>query len=83
MESERGCYPVEDIIINVNTLPETLYRRIRGDRVRVREADGIISLIPVEAAVQSDTPLTDSLIGILKNSGIKSVNDIRDMRLGL
>ena len=30
---------------------------------------------------QSDTPLTDSLIGILAGSGVTCVNDIKDMRL--
>jgi hypothetical protein len=34
-----------------------------------------------EAAAESDTPLTDSLIGILEGSGVKCVNDIKDMRL--
>ena len=32
-------------------------------------------------AKPSSTPLTDSLLGILKGAGIKNANDIKDMRL--
>lgn len=38
---------MEDTILNVNTLPEPLFRRIRSDRVRVHEEDGVIMLTPV------------------------------------
>jgi hypothetical protein len=34
-----------------------------------------------ETSKQSETPLTDSLIGILEGTGITCVNDIKDMRL--
>jgi hypothetical protein len=72
---------MEEIIISVDILPEILHRRIRGDKVKIQETNGIISLIPLETTEKSDTPLTDSLIGILKDTGIKNVNDIKDMRL--
>jgi hypothetical protein len=38
------------MIINVNTLPEPLHRRIRSDRVRVQVHDesGIITLTPIQ-----------------------------------
>jgi len=39
---------MEDVIISVDILPEVLHRRIRGDKVKVQEADGVISLIPLE-----------------------------------
>jgi hypothetical protein len=71
---------VEDVIIDVKILPDVLCRRIRGEQVKVHEANGIISLIPLETA-KSDTPLTDSLKGILAGSGITCVDDIKDMRL--
>ena len=72
---------MEDVIISVDILPEVLHRRIRGDKVKVQENDGVISLIPLETAPKSETPLTDSLIGILKGTDIKTVDDIKDMRL--
>jgi hypothetical protein len=34
-------------------------------------------------AKPSKTPLTDSLVGILKDSEVSSVEDIRKMRLGI
>jgi len=34
-------------------------------------------------AKPSDTPVTDSLLGILKDSGIKNAGDIKAMRLGV
>ena len=38
---------MKDMIIKVNTLPETLHRRLRSERVRVREENGEIILTPV------------------------------------
>ena len=32
-------------------------------------------------AKPSSTPITDSLLGLLKDSGVNCINDIRDMRL--
>ena len=68
---------MEDVIINVDTLPEILCRRISGDKVRVRETNGVISLIPVSKA----TPIADSLVGLLKGTDIKSTDDIKNIRL--
>jgi hypothetical protein len=76
----KGADFMEDIIISVDILPEILHRRIRGAKVKVQETDGIISLIPLETA-ESETPLTDSLKGILAGSGVTCVDDIKDMRL--
>ena len=45
---------MDNIIVNVNTLPEFIHRRIRGDRVRVREENGAIILMPVQD-LQQDT----------------------------
>ncbi|MCL2035239.1 MAG: DUF2281 domain-containing protein [Oscillospiraceae bacterium] len=36
-----------EIVLNTNTLPEPLLRMIHTEKVTAREADGIISLIPV------------------------------------
>ena len=79
--SGKGLYSVEDVIINVNILPDILCRRIRGKRVKIHEADGIVSLIPIETA--SNTPIADSLVGLLNGTGIKNADDIKNMRLGL
>ena len=38
---------MEDTIINVNTLPESLHNRFRSTRVRVREENGVVTLTPV------------------------------------
>ena len=74
---------IEDVIINANILPEILYRRIRSDKVRICEADGVVSLIPIDSPVQSETPISDGLLGILKGAGIKNTDDIKNMRLEL
>jgi len=38
---------MEDMILNVDTLPKPLHRRIRSDRVRVHEENGTFILTPV------------------------------------
>ena len=38
---------MEELIINVSTLPEQLNRRFRSERVRVREDNGSVILTPV------------------------------------
>jgi len=37
-----------EIVLNTNTLPEPLFRLIRAPKVRVREVDGIVQLMPVK-----------------------------------
>lgn len=39
---------MEDIILNVNTLPAPLYRYIRSERVKASESNGVITLIPID-----------------------------------
>ena len=36
-----------EIVLNTNTLPEPLFRLIRTEKVKVREADGEIRLTPI------------------------------------
>ena len=72
---------MEDVIIDSNILPEILYRRIGGSKVRICEIDGIISLIPISSQFQAETPISDGLLGILKYAGIKNADDIKNMRL--
>ncbi|MCL1820691.1 MAG: hypothetical protein FWG36_08565 [Oscillospiraceae bacterium] len=38
---------MDDVILNVKTLPESLNRRFRSDRVRVREENGVVTLTPI------------------------------------
>ena len=35
------------LVLNTNTLPEPLFRMIRAEKVKVSEANGIISLTPI------------------------------------
>ena len=51
---------MEEIILNVNTLPEPLYRRFRSDRVRVHEeGNGSVTLTPIqESREDAQTALT-------------------------
>ena len=39
---------MDELILNVNTLPEPLHRRIRSKKVRVREVNGVIMLLPID-----------------------------------
>ena len=36
-----------EMILNANTLPEPLFRLIKAEKVKVRESDGEILLIPI------------------------------------
>ena len=38
---------MDDMILSVSTLPEPLHRRIRSDRVRVHEENGLFILTPI------------------------------------
>jgi len=50
---------MEEMILNVNTLPEPLYRRFRSDRVRVHEENGVVVLTPIqETQEEPQTALT-------------------------
>jgi len=45
---------MEDMIINVSTLPEQLHQRFRSERVRVREDNGSLILTPVISKESTD-----------------------------
>ena len=47
---------MNEMVINARTLPETLFRLIRTDKVKVNEANGVIKLTPILDAVK-DCPL--------------------------
>lgn len=56
---------MDDMILSVNTLPEPLHRRIRSDRVRVHEENGVIILAPIENTNESTAPKRQ--LGFVKN----------------
>ena len=45
---------MDEMILNVNTLPYPLHRRIRSDRVRIREENGVFMLTPMAGAEPAD-----------------------------
>ena len=45
-----------DMVLNTNSLQETLLNLIRTERVRLREADGEIHITPIEGT-EADYPL--------------------------
>ena len=47
---------MEDTILSINTLPESLHRHICSDRVRVREENGEIILTLIAPIVSTDVP---------------------------
>ena len=50
---------MEDIILSVDTLPETLFRLIKTEKVKLREAEGEIRIFPI-----LDNPVTDRFMAI-------------------
>jgi len=45
---------MDEMIINVSTLPEQLHRRFRSERVRVREDNGSLVLTPIIGKESTD-----------------------------
>ena len=50
-----------ETIMNTNTLPEFLFKMIPTEKVRVKEIDGEIRLIPVEESIDCIGKLRGSL----------------------
>jgi hypothetical protein len=53
-----------DMILDANTLPESLFKLVRSEKVHVREADGVITLSPIEES-EMGIELIESLYGCL------------------
>ena len=78
----RDVIEMDDMVISVNTLPEPLNRRIRCEKVRVREENGVITLTPIDnrmaqraafeeffkAISETDEPFTDEDFTELENN---------------
>jgi hypothetical protein len=47
---------MNEMVLNTSTLPEPLFRLIRTEKVKVDEADGVISLTPI-LQIGDDCPL--------------------------
>ncbi len=54
-----------EMILNARTLPESLFKLIRTEKVKVNETNGIISLIPI-LENEADCPL----LGLTADSGL-------------
>ena len=58
---------MEEMIMNVNTLPEPLYRRFRSDRIRVHEENGVVMLTPVQEPREDAWKALDRLRDMLSD----------------
>ncbi len=54
-----------EMILNARTLPESLFKLIRTEKVKVSEADGVIKLTPIMESAP-DCPL----LGLTADSGL-------------
>ena len=76
-----------ELILDTDTLPTPLSQLLNTDKVRALVLNGEIRLVPILGSLSpskpSDTPIADALLGVLKNSDIKSADDIKAMRLGV
>ena len=66
---------MNEIILDVNILPEPLHRLLRAEKVKVREFDGEIRLTPI---VKTDTGCP--LLGIAADCGF-TVDDFLSRKL--
>ena len=65
---------MNEIILNTNTLPEPLLRMFKSERVKVRQADGVVSLWPMPGPPMPGPPEgLDQLFGMFSD-GTMSVD---------
>jgi len=57
---------MSEMVLSVGSLQETLFRMIPTEKVKLRQNDGIISLIPYHEATKDDCPL----LGIASDSNL-------------
>jgi len=65
---------VQEMILNANTLPDVLYRRISADKVRVSEENGAIILTPVPKLEPTN------LLGLLSDDKFTTENYLAQKR---
>jgi hypothetical protein len=61
-----GCVMTE-MVLNTTALPETLFRLIQTEKVRVKEIDGMIQLMPVKENLH--THIFQPILGVCKAWG--------------
>ena len=61
---------MSETVMNIDALPEFLVKIIPTEKVRVKEIDGIVQLIPI----RDNTDCTIGLRGILEGCGEMSVD---------
>jgi hypothetical protein len=59
--------------------PEHYLERVNAEPIHITRDGRDIAVL----AKPSDTPITDSLIGILKDADVKSATDIKRIRFGI
>ena len=67
---------MNETILNVNTLPEPLYRRFRSDRVRVREENGEVILAPIFGDTVAEEKPYLRFVGVLSQESYDEINEI-------
>ena len=76
---------MDDMILSVNTLPYPLHQRIRSERVRVREENGVFVLMPMvntEPTAKHGMSTEEALRIFHKHAGsIKGNIDAKEERL--
>ncbi|MDR2599765.1 MAG: hypothetical protein LBC73_05760 [Oscillospiraceae bacterium] len=59
--------------------PALYLQKVEAESISIIEDGNTIAML----VKPTKTPVTDSLLGILKDSGIKNANDIKAMRTGI
>ena len=57
---------MDEMILSVNTLPYPLHQRIRSDRVRVREENGVFMLTPMVGTNEQAKECVNRLCGMFE-----------------
>ena len=66
---------MEDTIISITTLLELLQSRFHGGRVRVREENGVFTLVPVTSDNKSEVKPHMRFIGVLSPESYDEICD--------
>lgn len=64
--------------------PATYLERVRDSAVTIiKDGSPIAVLVKPSTSPAESTPISNRLLGVLKDSGIRNEDDIKDMRLGV
>ena len=67
---------MSEMILNTTTLPETLLRLIRAEKVKVREAGGEIRIVPIHERPAADNPLATKHATIAVEDKLRRLYDL-------